>query len=307
MGIELEKIWMDGKFVKWKEARVHVLTHALHYGTAIFEGIKCYPTKKGPAIFRLQDHLGRLYHGAKIYGVKIPYAMRELSDACKELIKVNKVDYAYIRPLVYLGYKTIGLDMSAVPINVAIAAANFRHYIAPELYKTGLKCKVSSWRRIQANMLSPHVKASANYLNSALAKAEAKNCGYHEAIMLNEDAHVSEASTENVFFVSGDWLYTPPLHEGVLAGITRDSIIKIGRELGYGVIEQSFFRDELFTADEVFLTGTAAEIVPVVNIDGVKIGNGKPGKTTKLLAKKFDDVVHGRDESYHGWLEFVNK
>lgn len=303
MAQEFNKIWMDGEFVDHAKAKVHILTHALHYGTAIFEGIRCYNTPKGPAIFRLHDHIDRLYRGAKIYNFRIPYSKDELINVSKEIIEKNKVSSAYIRPIVYLGYKMLGLDMQKVPVNVSIIAVKPFSVVEDSLKK--ISCKVSSWRRIKSTILSPHVKASANYLNSALAKAEAKNCGYDEAIMLNEDGHVSEASSENIFIVNKGQIITPPLHEGVLAGITRDSIIKISNDLGYEVLEQSFFRDELIVADEVFLSGTAAEIVSVGNIDGTKVGNAKIGKITKTLMEKYDQVVHAKDKTYEEWLEYV--
>ncbi|MEK6982518.1 MAG: branched-chain amino acid transaminase [Candidatus Micrarchaeota archaeon] len=303
MSLEFDKIWMDGNFVDHAKAKVHILTHALHYGTAIFEGIRCYETKNGPAIFRLEEHIDRLYRGAKIYNFKIPYSKEELANACKMIIKKNKIDSAYIRPIVYLGYKMLGLDMEKVPVNVAIIAVKPFSPVKDSLKQ--VRCKISSWRRIKTTILSPHVKASANYLNSVLAKAEAKNCGYDEAIMLNEDGHVSEATGENVFIVNDNWINTPPLHDGVLSGITRDSILKIAKDLDYEVSEQSFFRDELIVADEVFLSGTAAEIVGVGNVDGATVGNGNIGKITKTLMEKYDKIVHGKEKEYEEWLDYV--
>lgn len=305
MSIELRKIWMDGKLVPWKNAQVHVLTHALHYGTAIFEGIRCYNTKKGPAVFRLADHLARLYRGAKSYHFDIPYSQEQFRKAVLQSINANKVDHCYIRPIIYLGYKSIGLSMRGVPVNVAIIPVKFDHYFNPKNSKRGLHCHISSWHRISVNMLSPHVKASANYMNSVLAKAEAEREGFDEAIMLTDEGHVSEGTGENIFIARKGKLITPPFYDSVLGGVTRESLIEVARDLGYVVEEKSILRDELYTADEVFMTGTASEVNFVSKIDDITIGNGKKGKITAVLQEKFHDIVSGNDPKYKKWLEFV--
>ena len=302
--IELKKIWMNGSIVKWNDAKVHVLTHALHYATGIFEGIRCYSTKKGPAVFRLTDHLARLYRGAKVYHIKIPYKLEQLKEATFKIIKANKVDHCYIRPLVYLGYKKIGLSMKGAPVDVTIIPVRF-HYFDEHKAKKGLHCVISSWSRPSITALSPHVKATANYLNSVLAKAEAEREGYDEAIMLSHEGHVSEGTGENVFIARKGKLITPPFYDDILGGVTRECIIEIARDLGYVVEEKSILRDELYTADEVFLTGTAAEVIHVSKIDDIKIGNGKKGPITTKVQKTFFETVRGENRKYEKWLEYV--
>lgn len=305
MDIELKKIWMDGKLIPWAKAQVHILTHALHYGTAIFEGIRCYSTSNGPAVFRLTDHLARLYRGAKSYHFNIPHSPEQLKKAVFQTIKANKIDHCYIRPIIYLGYKKIGLSMKDVPVKTAIIPINFDYYFNPKKASRGLHCHISSWHRISVNQLSPHVKASANYMNSVLAKAEAEREGFDEAIMLTDEGHVSEGTGENIFIARKGKLITPPFYDSVLGGVTRECMIEIARDLGYTVEEKSILRDELYTADEVFLTGTASEINFVSKIDGVVIGNGKKGKITAVLQEKFHEIVAGKDRKYEKWLEFV--
>lgn len=297
---------MNGKFVNWADANIHVLTHGLHYGTAIFEGMRCYDTTNGPAIFRMRDHYKRLYKGAKAYQFKINYNIDYLCNVTKELIRKNKVKSCYIRPICYIGYSSIGINMLDKPFDLSIIPVEFAKYFGKKA-KTGIACTISSWRRISANILSPHVKASANYLNSALAKVDAINAGYDEAIMLSQDGHVSEGTGENIFIYRDDELLTPPLHDGVLAGLTRNSVIKIARELGIDIKERSILRDELYTADEMFLCGTAAEITPVLNVDRRILGNGKePGKITKKLRDTYFNIVTGKDERFIKWLDFVD-
>ncbi len=304
--IALKKIWMDARIVAWKDANVHILTHALHYATAMFEGIRCYATKRGPAVFRLTDHLARLYRGAKVYQFQIPYKLEQLRAATFKIIKANKVDHCYIRPLVYLGYKKIGLSMKGAPVQVAIIPVSFDHYFDEKKAQRGLHCAISSWTRLSITALSPHVKASANYLNSVLAKAEAEREGYDEAILLTEEGHVSEASSENIFIVRKGKLITPPFYDDILGGITRECIIEIARDLGYVVEEKSILRDELYTADEVFLTGTAAEVVHVNKIDGISIGNGKKGPITTSMQTAFYQAARGESSKYEKWLEYVS-
>lgn len=301
----LSKIWMNGKFVNWKDAKIHVLTHGLHYGTAIFEGMRCYNTKNGPAIFRMKDHYKRFLDGEKAYQFDMKYTLKKLSEITKELIRKNKVRSCYLRPICYVGYGTIGINIANASFELAIIPVEFGKYFGKKA-GGGVSCEVSSWKRISSTILSPHVKASANYLNSVLAKREAINAGYDEAIMLSEEGHVSEGTGENIFIVDEDTLVTPPLYDGVLAGVTRETVMELARELDIAVEERSILRDELYTAEEVFLCGTAAEITPVVSIDKRKISNG-PGPITKKVRESFFNVVQGKDERFIKWLDFVNE
>lgn len=300
----LRKIWMNGRYVDWKEAKVHVLTHALHYGTAIFEGMRCYNTDNGPAVFRMKDHYQRLLDGAKSYQFELKYSLKQLCSITKELIKRNRVKECYVRPICYAGYGTIGISPVGIPFDLAIIPVNMGKYYGTK-GERGISCEISSWQRINSTILSPHVKASANYLNSVLAKREAINAGYDEAIMLSEEGHVSEATGENLFIVAKGELVTPPRYDEILAGVTRQSIMEIAAEMDIPVVERSILRDELYTAQEVFLCGTAAEITPVTTIDRRRIGR-RPGPITKQLREAFFDVVSGRDERFIKWLDFVN-
>jgi branched-chain amino acid aminotransferase len=299
----LKKIWMDGKFIAWKNAKIHVLTHALHYGTAVFEGMRCYKTPTGPAVFRMQDHYQRLVNGCKSYQLQLDYSVDEMCRITEKLIRINKAKECYIRPIVFTGYKTIGLDMRGCPFNFVIAAIPFGKYFGDKA-ETGITCGISSWRRMKGSILSPHVKASANYLNSVIAHKEAVDEGYDEAIMLIDGGHVAEGTGENLFIVKDGKLVTPPAHDGILAGITRDSLIKIAQEMDIPVEERSLLRDELYTADEVFLCGTAAEVTPVTQIDHRNLTKG-PGKITKMLKEAFFNVVRGKDERFVHWLDYV--
>lgn len=296
-------VWMNGKYVRWKDAKIHILTHALHYGTAIFEGMRCYDTASGPAIFRMDDHYRRFFQGEKSYQFEMNYSMAQLKAATKELIRRNRMKSAYIRPICYVGYSEIGISTLGKPFDVAIIPVDFAKYYGSKA-ENGITCCISSWRRISANILSPHVKASANYMNSVLAKREALNSGYDEAVMLTQDGHVSEATGENVFIVQNGELVTPPLYDGVLAGITRQTIMELADEMSIPVQERPILRDELYSAEEVFLCGTAAEITPVLNVDRREVSKG-PGPMTRKIRETFFDVVHGKDERYVKWLDFV--
>jgi branched-chain amino acid aminotransferase len=300
-----KKIWMNGKFVNWKDANVHVLTHALNYGTAIFEGIRCYDTPEGPAVFRLKDHLHRLHDGIKSYEFEFDLSIDRMSANVKRLIRINKLRSAYIRPICYVATVGIGLDTTGAQYGFAVAAVPFGKYYGSKS-DNGITAMVSSWRRIKATILSPHVKASANYMNSVLAKKEAMEEGFDEAVMLSDEGHVSEGTGENIFVVKDGALYTPPLYDAVLAGITRDSLIKVARDLGISVFEQSLLRDDLYTADEVFLSGTAAEITPVNQVDHRKITKGA-GPVTRKLKDAFFSIVNGKDDRYVNWLDYVEK
>ncbi len=300
-----KKIWMNGKFVNWKDAKIHVLTHAFNYGTAIFEGIRCYDTPRGPAIFRLKDHLHRMQDGIKSYEFEYGLSIERMSATIKKLVKINKLRSCYIRPICYVATVGVGLNTIGAPYGFAVTAFPFGKYYGDKSEK-GITTMVSSWRRIKATILSPHVKASANYMNSVLAKKEAVEEGFDEAIMLSDEGHVSEATGENLFIVKDGALYTPPLHDAVLAGITRDSLMKVAKDLGIPVFEESLLRDQLYTADEVFLCGTAAEITPVTQVDHRKITKGV-GPVTKKLKDTFFNIVNGKDERYLSWLEYVGK
>jgi branched-chain amino acid aminotransferase len=299
----LKKIWLNGKFVDWRNAKIHVLTHALHYGTAIFEGMRCYDAKGGPAVFRMKDHYKRLVDGTKSYQFELGHGVKELCSITKELVRKNGIRSCYIRPICFAGYGTIGINVKGVPFELAIIPVDMGKYFGDKAER-GITCEISSWKRISTTILSPHVKASANYLNSVLAKREAINAGYDEAIMLSEEGHVSEGTGENLFIVENGELVTPPLYDGVLAGITRESLMQLAREMGITVRERSILRDELYTASEVFLCGTAAEITPVVSIDKRKVSKG-PGPITKDLREAFFNIVTGKDERFIGWLDYV--
>jgi branched-chain amino acid aminotransferase len=298
-----ELIWQNGEFVPWDEARTHVLSHGLHYGTGVFEGIRAYETERGPAVFRHREHLDRLAKSAELYYFQLPYSNGELREATHELIRRNELGSCYIRPLAYRGYGNLGLYATDAPIDVIIAAFPWGVYLGEEGQKHGIRARVSSWRTISGDSLIPHAKASGQYLNSVLAKTEATNAGYEEAILLDQHGRVSEGSGENVFVVRDGVICTPPHTAAILDGITRSSVIQIARDLGYPVEERDIARAELYLADEVFLTGTAAELVPVREVDDHPLG--EPGEITRVIQAKLDDALHGRAEEYLEWLDFV--
>ncbi|MEM4250920.1 MAG: branched-chain amino acid transaminase [Candidatus Bathyarchaeia archaeon] len=300
-----EKIWMDGKFIDWDEAKIHILTHALHYGTGVFEGIRCYDTAKGPAVFRLRDHMKRLFNSAKIHTMEIPYGIDELTRTVKETVKINKVRECYIRPIVYRGYGEMGLNPLRNPVNVAIAVWPWGTYLGEEGLRKGVRCKISSWIRIDTRVLPPLAKSTANYLNSVLAKLEALNCGYDEAILLNMNGYVSEGPGENIFMVKDGCLVTPPRSSGALYGFTMDSVTELAKDMSIPTVEREIIRDELFMADEVFFTGTAAELTPIRGIDGRVIGSGSVGPITKRLQDRFFTVIRGEDPRFEKWLDYV--
>jgi branched-chain amino acid aminotransferase len=298
-------IWMNGDLIPWDEAKVHVLTHGLHYGTGVFEGVRAYDTELGTAVFRHRDHVDRLFKSAELYYMPVPFSREEIRTATLDLIAQNGLSSCYIRPLVFRGYGTMGLFPLDAPVDVAIAVWKWGAYLGDEGKANGIRAKVSSWRRISADSLIPHAKASGQYLNSVLAKIESHKAGYEEAILLDDHGYVSEGSGENIYIVREGRVVTPPQTAGILDGINRRSIIQIARDLGYEVIERDLARAELYLADEVFLTGTAAELVPVREIDDHAIGAGEPGPVTRELGKVFDDALHGRDARYHDWLDVV--
>ena len=303
--IETGKIWMNGKLVPFKDAKVHVLTHALHYSTSIFEGIRCYDTPNGSAVFRLQEHVDRLFKSAKLYSMKMQYTKKVILDAILQTVKASGLKEAYIRPLAYYGYGTMGLTPTTNKVDMSIACWEWKMGESKAGKFSGAKCKVSSWVKIDSRSQPMQAKAASNYANAALARMEALENGFDEAIMLNSQGKVAEGSAENIFIIKDDIIQTPPLSAGGLEGITRDSIIQIIEENNGFVIERDLERDDLYTADEIFMTGTAAEVKSVTQIDKVKIGTGKMGSVTKELQKSYRDVVMGKDERFLPWLTFV--
>jgi branched-chain amino acid aminotransferase len=300
---EVEKIWMNGKLVDWHDAKIHVLTHALHYGSGVFEGIRCYNTIEGPAVFRLKEHIDRLFDSAKLYFMDIPFSREELRDACKEVIRANGLKECYIRPIAFRGYGEMGLNPLNCPVDVAIAVWPWGAYLGEEGLKKGIRVKTSSFQRIAPNILPPLAKATGQYINSILGKLESLNSGYDEALMLDYRGFVSEGPGENIFMVKNNIIYTPPEQASILRGITRNSVITIAKDLGFEVRETDITRGELYLADEVFFTGTAAEITPIREIDGYKIGD--PGKITRKIQQKFFEIIRGKDKKYISWLDFL--
>jgi len=299
-----EKIWMDGRFVKWTDASVHILTHTLHYGLGVFEGIRCYKTSKGPAIFRLQEHIDRLFDSCRILQIKPSYTPEEINKAIIETVRVNKLEECYIRPIVYLGYGSMGIYPKDNPVKVAIAVWPWGAYLGEEGLKNGIRMKISSFTRHHVNVTMTKSKTCGDYVNSLLAKREAISCGYDEALLLDTNGYVAEGSGQNIFIVRKGVLKTTPL-TSILEGITRDSIIKIAQNENLQVKEVNFTRDELYIADEAFLTGTASEITPIKEVDGRVIGKGKPGHISKKLQDLFFKIVSGEEKTYQSWLTYI--
>jgi branched-chain amino acid aminotransferase len=299
------KIWMDGKLVAWEDATVHVLTHGLHYGSGVFEGIRTYDTKRGPAIFRLTDHIRRLFRSAHVYHMEIPFSPDELVDAAKDTVRANGLRECYVRPMVYRGYAEMGLNPLPAPVNVSVAVWKWGLYLGEESIEAGVRAKISSWKRLDHNILPPGVKATGQYINSSLAKIEALKGGYDEAIMLNMAGYVTDGSGENVFVIKDGVFLTPPFHAGCLDGITRDSVMTIARDLGYEVTERNLSRLDLYTSDEAFFTGTAAEVVPIREVDDRAVGSNGRGPITKEIQETFLAAVHGEIDKYQGWLALV--
>jgi branched-chain amino acid aminotransferase len=296
-------IWLNGEFVAWEDAKVHVLTHALHYGTAVFEGIRAYETERGTAIFRNKEHLDRLEQSSKLYYMDLPYTKEQLRESMHELIVRNGYRSCYIRPLVWRGYGPMGLNPLENPVEAMIAVWEWGAYLGEEGQRNGVRAKVSSWRRISPASLMPHAKASGQYLNSVLAKIESLKAGYEEAILLDDKSNVCEGTGENIFVVKEGVIYTPPQSASILDGISRKSVMQIARDLGYELIERDIARAELGMADEVFLTGTAAELTPLREVDGIEIG--PPGPITREVQQAFFDALHGRSPQYAEWLDIV--
>ncbi|HYY32487.1 MAG TPA: branched-chain amino acid transaminase [Gaiellaceae bacterium] len=302
---ETEKIWFNGELVDWADAKIHIGAHGLHYGSGVFEGIRCYETENGPAVFRLADHLKRLENSAKLLYMELPYAVEEIRLACHEVIAANGLAECYLRPIAFYGYGELGVHPGTNPIDVAIMSWPWGAYLGEEGLERGVRAKVSSWKRIGPNTI-PHVaKATGIYLNSMLAVLEATHAGYEEAILLTDDGFVADGSGENIFLIKDEILSTPDLSASILPGITRQTIIEIAHALGYAVHERQVIRSDLYVADELFMCGTAAEVTPVRSVDDHEIG--PPGPVTKKIQQAFFDAVRGRDERWSRWLEYLEK
>ncbi|MGH9120964.1 MAG: branched-chain amino acid transaminase [Acidimicrobiales bacterium] len=301
-----EKIWMDGELIEWDDATVHVLTHTLHYGCGVFEGIRAYSTSQGQAVFRLTDHIARLFQSARIFMIDIPFTERELVAATKLTVRANGLPECYIRPIVYLGYGEMGLNPLPCPVNVSIAVWPWGAYLGEEGMQSGVRVKISSWQRHDPNAVPPAAKGTGMYINSSMAKVEALKAGYDEAILLSPQGYVSECTGENVFVVKEGRLITPPLSAGALDGITQRSVIAIAQDLGYPVEVGNILRSDLYIADEAFLTGTAAEVVPIASVDDRLVGEGRPGPITRHLQEMYSAVVRGQLERYKDWNEHVD-
>jgi len=300
----VDKIWMDGELVAWDEAKVHVLTHSLHYGSGVFEGIRAYATDRGAAVFRLTEHINRLFASAGIFMIDIPFTPAELVDAVKETVRVNGLDACYIRPIAFLGYGEMGLNPLPCPVNVSIAVWPWGTYLGDEGLLRGVRMKISSWQRHDPNAVPVAAKGTGMYVNSSLAKVEALKAGYDEAILLSPQGYVSECTGENLFVVKHGRLLTPPVSAGALEGITQDTVVTIARDLGYEVAEANLLRTDLYLAEEAFLTGTAAEVVPIRSVDDREIG--APGPITKAVQETYFATVRGEVDRYKDWLEHVD-
>ncbi|HUC38835.1 MAG TPA: branched-chain amino acid transaminase [Candidatus Acidoferrum sp.] len=298
------KVWLDGKIIRYEDAQVPILTHSLQYGSGIFEGIRCYEGKSRSAIFRLDEHIKRFLRTAKIYSMNLGYSEKELVKAVVQTVKANKLKSCYIRPYAFYNSDEIGIGSYGKKVSVYIAAVPFGAYFGSGKEK-GIRCKISSWRRINSSILPVEAKASGNYINSIIANTEAKASGFDETILLSTSGYVAEGGGENIFTVKYSHLITPDASADILMGVTRDTVIKLAENTGIVVEERELHKEELYSADEVFFAGTAAEITPIVNIDGIHIGNGKPGPITKVLAQKYSDVVTGNDKEFEDWLTYV--
>jgi branched-chain amino acid aminotransferase len=300
-----EKIWMDGELVDWDDARIHILTHTLHYGCGVFEGIRAYPTDAGPAVFRLTDHIIRLFNSAKIFLMDVPFTVEEIIEATKTTVRVNGLAECYIRPIVYLGYGEMGLNPLPCTVNVSIAVWPWGAYLGSEGIANGVRTKISSWQRHDPNAMPPAAKGTGMYINSSMAKIEALKAGYDEAILLSPQGYVSECTGENIFVVRGGHLLTPPLSAGALEGITQSSVMTIARDLGFDARTENILRSDLYTAEEAFLSGTAAEVVPITSVDDRVLGDGRPGPMTRRIQEVFHAAVRGKVDRYKDWVEHV--
>ena len=299
------KVWMDGEFVEWKDANISVLSHVVHYGTSVFEGIRAYENENGVAVFRLKEHVQRLFDSAKIYKIDIPFTQEEIEEAILETLRINDLGACYIRPIVFRGYGELGVNPLNCPVNVVIAAWEWGSYLGEEGMANGVDIGVSSWRKPAPDTFPALAKCGANYMNSQLAKLEAIDNGFDEAIMLDYEGHVSEGSGENIFLVEGEKLFTPAMSSSNLKGITRDTIMTVARDLGYEVVEEIISRERLYAADEVFFTGTAAEVTPIRSIDHRQIGIGRRGPISEKLQSTFFDIVEAKVEDKYNWLSYI--
>jgi branched-chain amino acid aminotransferase len=300
---ETEKIWKNGEFVDWADATVHVGTHGLHYGTGCFEGIRCYETPRGPAVFRLTDHLKRLEASARLLYMELPYSVDELREVSLELIGINGLPECYLRPIAFVGYGELGVATAGNPIEVVIMSWPWGTYLGEEGFKNGIRCKISSWKRVGPNTIPHAAKATGIYLNSMLAVTEANRAGYDEAILLTDEGFIADGSGENVFVVKDGAIFTPPLSTSILPGITRQTIIEIAQDLGHTVEERNLIRTDLYLADEIFMVGTAAEVTPIRSVDDQEVG--PPGEVTLKLQKAYLDTVRGGGERWAHWLEYA--
>jgi branched-chain amino acid aminotransferase len=306
MAVEkVEKIWMNGDLIDWDDANVHVLSHVLHYGSSVFEGMRCYKTVKGPGVFRLKDHMRRLLDSARIYRMSPKYSMDELCKATLDLIRVNKLDECYVRPLVYRGYGSVGVDPSGCPVDTCIIVWKWGAYLGQDAIEKGIDVMVSTWNRPAPNTFPSMAKSGANYMNSQLIKMEAKSHGFVEGIALEPGGTISEGSGENIFLVWRGVIYTTPISSSILFGVTRDSVITLAKDMGYEVREERIPREMLYIADEVFFTGSAAEITPIKSVDRIPVGQGTRGPVTKALQEKLFGVVAGKVEKYVPWITFL--
>jgi len=302
-----EKVWHNGKFIPWNEATIHVASHVVSYGSCLFEGIRCYDTPQGPCIFRLKEHTDRLVNSCKIYRMELKFTRDQLAQAMVELVLTNGIRHCYIRPVIFRGFGEAGVNPLNNPIEIYLLAWEWGKYLGEEALRQGVDVCVSSWQRIAPNTLPAMAKSAANYMNSQLVKMEALTNGYVEGISLDASGHVSEGSGENLFIVRGGKIITPALSSSILPGITRDSVITLAQELGYTVIEQAISREMLYIADEVFFTGTAAEITPIRSVDRIVVGKGRPGPTTLSLQARFLSIVQGQAEDKYGWLTLCSQ
>jgi len=302
-----ERVWHNGKFIPWSEATIHVAAHVVHYASCLFEGIRCYETPHGPAIFRLKEHTDRLVNSSKIYRMELPYTREQLAQAMVELVRVNNTRHCYIRPVVFRGFGEMGVNPLKNPIEIYLLAWAWGKYLGDEALRQGVDVCVSSWQRIAPNTLPAMAKSAANYMNAQLIKMEAITNGYTEGISLDASGHVSEGSGENIFVIREGKIFTPPLSASVLPGITRDSIITLAHEMGFAVSEQNIAREMLYIADEVFFTGTAAEVTPIRSVDRIVVGKGQPGPVTCALQERFLSIVQGKADDKYGWLTVCNQ
>lgn len=300
-----DKIWFNGELVDWDDAQIHVLSHVVHYGSSVFEGMRCYETAKGPACFRLENHVHRIFDSAKIYRMEIPFTKEEMTNAILDTIRANKLKSCYVRPIAFRGYGSLGVDPTPCPVDVVVAVWEWGAYLGADALEKGASVRTASWSRLAPNTMPALAKVGANYMNSQLIKLEAMADGYSEGIALDSQGYVSEASGENIFMVKNGSIYTPSSGSSILPGITRHSVITLARDLGYTVTQRPIPRESLYIADEVFFTGSAAEVTPIASIDHIKVGEGTRGPITKALQDAYFGITKGEREDKHGWLTYV--